>query len=162
MNSKAVLLTFCMLLFRGCNCDESRVSPCHGMMKKAKQQKEQLRDKQLLEVSHVFFSFLAQVFVRILAFCFFRSFLIFQKPPTSTFLVSSSQGQNCKSGEISMHKYHFLQKNTNLVFALFLLQPFLTHNYFTAKGQLILKCPLGVFKSHKKQRNFCKDFCPSL
>ena len=30
------------------------------------------------------------------------------------------------------------------------------------KGQLISKCPFGVFKSTKKQRNFCKDFCPSL
>ena len=31
-----------------------------------------------------------------------------------------------------------------------------------AKGQLISKCPFGVFKSTKKQLNFCKDFCPSL
>ena len=31
------------------------------------------------------------------------------------------------------------------------------------KGQLILKCPFGVFKSSpKKQRNFFQDFCPSL
>ena len=33
---------------------------------------------------------------------------------------------------------------------------------FLAKGQLILKCPFGVFKSTKNQQNFCKDFCPSL
>ena len=32
-----------------------------------------------------------------------------------------------------------------------------------AKGQLILKCTYGVFRSTKKnQRNFCKDLCPSL
>ena len=31
-----------------------------------------------------------------------------------------------------------------------------------AKGQLILKGHLGVFKFTKNQRNFCKDFCPSL
>ena len=31
------------------------------------------------------------------------------------------------------------------------------------KGQLILKCPFGVFKSPpKKQWNFSQDFCPSL
>ena len=30
------------------------------------------------------------------------------------------------------------------------------------KGQLILKCPFGVYKSSKKQRNFFQDFCPSL
>ena len=30
------------------------------------------------------------------------------------------------------------------------------------KGQLISKCPFGVFKSTKKATNFCKDFCPSL
>ena len=31
------------------------------------------------------------------------------------------------------------------------------------KGQLISKCSFGVFKlTKKKQRNFCKDFCPSL
>ena len=33
---------------------------------------------------------------------------------------------------------------------------------FPYKGQLILKCPYGVFKLTKKQRIFCKDFCPSL
>ena len=31
------------------------------------------------------------------------------------------------------------------------------------KGQLISKCPFGVFKLTKKtQQYFCKDFCPSL
>ena len=30
------------------------------------------------------------------------------------------------------------------------------------KGQLILKCPFGVFKSSKKLTNFFPDFCPSL
>ena len=30
------------------------------------------------------------------------------------------------------------------------------------KGQLISKGHFGVFKSTKNQRNFCKDFCPSL
>ena len=30
------------------------------------------------------------------------------------------------------------------------------------KGQLISECPLGVFRLTKKQRNFFKDFCPSL
>ena len=30
------------------------------------------------------------------------------------------------------------------------------------KGQLISKGNFGVFKSTKKQRNFCKDFCPNL
>ena len=29
-------------------------------------------------------------------------------------------------------------------------------------GQLISKCPFGVFKSPKNQRNFFQDFCPSL
>ena len=29
------------------------------------------------------------------------------------------------------------------------------------KGQLILKCPFGVFKSAKKPMKFCKDFCPT-
>ena len=32
----------------------------------------------------------------------------------------------------------------------------------SGKGQLILKCPFGVFKSTKKPTNFYKDFCPSL
>ena len=32
----------------------------------------------------------------------------------------------------------------------------------TKEGQLILKCPFGVFKSTKKSINFRKDFCPSL
>ena len=32
----------------------------------------------------------------------------------------------------------------------------------TVKGQLILKCPFGVYKSPKKTTNFCKNFCPSL
>ena len=33
----------------------------------------------------------------------------------------------------------------------------------TAKGQLISKCPFGVFKSSKKnQQIFFQDFCPSL
>ena len=32
----------------------------------------------------------------------------------------------------------------------------------TAKGQLISKCPFGVFKSTKKPMIFFKDFCPSL
>ena len=27
-----------------------------------------------------------------------------------------------------------------------------------SKGQLISKCPFGVFESSKKQQNFCKDF----
>ena len=31
-----------------------------------------------------------------------------------------------------------------------------------AKGQLISKCPFGVFKSAKKTTKFFKDFCPSL
>ena len=31
-----------------------------------------------------------------------------------------------------------------------------------SKGQLISKCPFGITKSTKNQRNFCKDFCPSL
>ena len=31
-----------------------------------------------------------------------------------------------------------------------------------SKGQLILKYPLGVFKSSKKPLNFFQDFCPSL
>ena len=31
-----------------------------------------------------------------------------------------------------------------------------------AKGQLISKCPLGVFKSPKKPTIFFQDFCPSL
>ena len=30
----------------------------------------------------------------------------------------------------------------------------------TAKGQLISKCPCGVFKSTKKPTKFSKDFCP--
>ena len=30
------------------------------------------------------------------------------------------------------------------------------------KGQLILKCPFGVFKSPQKNTNFFQDFCPSL
>ena len=30
------------------------------------------------------------------------------------------------------------------------------------KGQLISKCPFGVFKSTKTQRNFYKDICPSI
>ena len=30
------------------------------------------------------------------------------------------------------------------------------------KGQLISKCPFGVFKSTNNQRHLCKDFCPSL
>ena len=29
-------------------------------------------------------------------------------------------------------------------------------------SQLILKCPFGIFKSSKNQRNFFQDFCPSL
>ena len=33
---------------------------------------------------------------------------------------------------------------------------------FCAKGQLISKNPFDVTKSSKKQRYFCKDFCPSL
>ena len=32
----------------------------------------------------------------------------------------------------------------------------------TAKGQLISKCPFGVFKSTKKTTKFFMDFCPSL
>ena len=33
----------------------------------------------------------------------------------------------------------------------------------TAKGQLISKCPFGVFKSPKKpMKFFFQDFCPSL
>ena len=31
-----------------------------------------------------------------------------------------------------------------------------------AKGQLISKCPFGVFKSSTKQQNLFQDFCPSL
>ena len=31
-----------------------------------------------------------------------------------------------------------------------------------SKGQLISKCPFGVFISPKKQTNFFKDFCFSL
>ena len=30
------------------------------------------------------------------------------------------------------------------------------------KGQIIFKCPFGVFKSSKKPTNFFQDFCPSL
>ena len=30
------------------------------------------------------------------------------------------------------------------------------------KGQLISKCPFGVFKLTKKTTQFCNDFCPSL
>ena len=30
------------------------------------------------------------------------------------------------------------------------------------KGQMISKCPFGVFKSSKKQRIFFQDFCPSI
>ena len=30
-------------------------------------------------------------------------------------------------------------------------------NQRSHKGQLISKCPFGVFKSTKKQQNFCKD-----
>ena len=30
------------------------------------------------------------------------------------------------------------------------------------KGQLISKCPFGVFKSSKNPTNFFQDFCPSL
>ena len=30
------------------------------------------------------------------------------------------------------------------------------------KGQMILKCPFGVFKSPKKNQNFFQDFCLSL
>ena len=30
-----------------------------------------------------------------------------------------------------------------------------------AKGQLISKCPFGVFKPPKKPMKFFKDFCPS-
>ena len=33
---------------------------------------------------------------------------------------------------------------------------------FLIKGQLVSKYPFGDFKSTKKQRNFCMDFCPSL
>ena len=32
----------------------------------------------------------------------------------------------------------------------------------TSKGQLISKCPFGVFKSSKKRTIFFQDFCPSL
>ena len=30
------------------------------------------------------------------------------------------------------------------------------------KGQLILKCPFGVFKPSKKPKHFFQDFCPCL
>ena len=36
---------------------------------------------------------------------------------------------------------------------------FFVKAYSEYKGQLISKCPYGVFKSLKKHRNFCKDFC---
>jgi hypothetical protein len=29
-------------------------------------------------------------------------------------------------------------------------------------GQLVLKCPFGVFKPLKKQQKVFQDFCPSL
>ena len=34
------------------------------------------------------------------------------------------------------------------------------HPVMKGKGHLISKCPFGV--SHKNQRKFCMDFCPSL
>ena len=30
-----------------------------------------------------------------------------------------------------------------------------------AKGQLIQKCPFGIFKLKKKKKKNCKDFCSS-
>jgi hypothetical protein len=35
-------------------------------------------------------------------------------------------------------------------------------SWYSTEGQLISKCPFGVFKSTKNQQKFYKDFCPSL
>ena len=38
----------------------------------------------------------------------------------------------------------------------------LAHNVAHSKGQLILKCPFGAFKSSQKTQKIFQDFCPSL
>jgi hypothetical protein len=54
-----------------------------------------------------------------------------------------------------MFFFRFLQGNRKLFdfILLFVRYP---------KGHIISKVLFGVFKSTKKARNFCKDFCPRL
>ena len=47
-------------------------------------------------------------------------------------------------------------------FCVFLVLLLLYQQFWTYKGQLILKCPFVVNKLTQKIRNFCNDFCPSL
>ena len=58
---------------------------------------------------------------------------------------------------IMMHSIYFKKKWSKKL----LQSKFLFGLEFLAdvKGQLILKCPFGVFKSSKKPTNFFQDFC---
>ena len=56
-------------------------------------------------------------------------------------------------------KEHLFYK---LASAKIFLSEFLPYCFQVSKGQLILKCPFGVFKSPKKTNDFFQDFCPIL